>query len=75
MKVNSMPTGYFCMFFLSSADFFFQVGKKAKIMNQLFRITIRVSNGSDSDQAWRFVGPDLDTNCLQRLSADDTYRQ
>ena len=29
----------------------------------------------DSDQARRFVGPDLGPNCLQRLSADDTSRQ
>ena len=27
--------------------------------------TIRVSNSSDPDQARRFVGPDLDPNCLQ----------
>ena len=31
--------------------------------------TIRVSNGLDPDQDRRFVGPDLDPNCLQRLSA------
>ena len=37
-----------------------------------FRNTIRVSNSSDPDQARHFVGPDLDPNCLQRLSADDT---
>ena len=41
----------------------------------LFFITIRVSNSLDPDQARRFVGPDLvgpdlDPNCLQRLSAD-----
>ena len=32
---------------------------------------IRVSNSLDPDQARHFVGPDLDSNCLQRLSADD----
>ena len=37
--------------------------------------TIRVSNSLDPDQARHFVGPDLDPNCLQRLSADDTSRQ
>ena len=37
--------------------------------------TIRVSNSLDPDQARRSVGPDLGTNCLQRLSADDTSRQ
>ena len=55
--------------FLKSADFF---------QNQLFfsknsfRNTIRVSYSLDLDQARHFVGPGLGTNCLQRLSADDT---
>ena len=40
-----------------------------------FRNTIRVSNSSDPDQARHFVGPDLDPNCLQRLSAEDASRQ
>ena len=26
-------------------------------------------------QSWRFVGPDLGSNCLRRLSVDDTSRQ
>ena len=29
-------------------------------------------NSLDPDQARRFVGPGLGSNCLQRLSADDT---
>ena len=29
-----------------------------------------MSNGLDSDQERHSVGPDLDPNCLQRLSAD-----
>ena len=33
-----------------------------------------MSNSLDPDQARRFVGPDLDTNCLQRYSADDNGR-
>ena len=33
--------------------------------------TIRVSNSLDQDQARHFVGPDLDQNCLQKLSTDD----
>ena len=33
---------------------------------------MRVSNALDQDQARRLVGPDLDPNCLQRLSTDDT---
>ena len=40
-----------------------------------FRYANRVSNSLDSDQARCFVRPDLGSNCLQRLSADDTYRQ
>ena len=36
-----------------------------------FRNTIRASNSLDTDQAQCFVGPDLDPNCLQRLSEDD----
>ena len=31
---------------------------------------IRVSNHMDPDQDRHYVGPDLDQNCLQRLSAD-----
>ena len=31
-----------------------------------------MSNRMDPDQARRFVGPDLDPNCLQKLSADET---
>ena len=34
-----------------------------------------MSNSLDPDQARHFVGPDLDQNCLQRLSANDTGRQ
>ena len=38
-----------------------------------FRTTIRlkVSNSLNPDQDRNFVGPDLNPNCLQRLSADD----
>ena len=32
---------------------------------------ISVSNGLDPDQDRYYVGPDLDPNCLQRLSAVD----
>ena len=34
-----------------------------------------MSNSLGPDQARRFVGPDLDPNCLPRLSADDTGGQ
>ena len=33
-----------------------------------------MSNSLDRDQARYFVGPYLDPNCLQRLSADDSCR-
>ena len=40
-----------------------------------FRSTIRVSNGLDPDQDVHSVRPDLGSNCLQRLSADDKNRR
>ena len=39
-----------------------------------FGNTIRVSNSLDPDQNRHSVGPDLGSNCLQKLSADDTDR-
>ena len=50
--------------FWSSAVFF---------QNQHFRKIkdTRVSNILDPDQARQNVGPDLDPNCLQKLSADE----
>ena len=56
---------------LSSADFFF----KMIFPKNYFRITIRVSNSLDPDQARPFVGPNLGPACLQRLLADSTSRQ
>ena len=47
--------------FLSSAHFF-----QNKLFKNCFRDTISVSRW----MAVRFVGPDLDPNCLQTLSAD-----
>ena len=44
---------------------------KIKFFKKSFSNIIRVSNSSDPDQARHSVGPDLDPNCLQRLSADD----
>ena len=34
-----------------------------------------MSNSLDPDQARQYVGPDLDLNCLQMLSADETSGQ
>ena len=39
------------------------------------RNTIIVSNSLDPDQAQHLFGPDLDPDCLQRLSVDDRRRQ
>ena len=54
---------------MSFADFF---------LNELFQKIpsglLGVANCLDQDQAQRFVGPDLDPNCLQRLSADNNGR-
>ena len=54
--------------FMSSADFF---------QNELLGIFFSgiPSNSLDPDQARHFVGPDLGPNCLQKLSADDTYNE
>ena len=46
-----------------------------QIRPDIFVNTIRVSNSLDPDQARHFVRPDLDPNCLQKLSADVTSRQ
>ena len=55
--------------FLSPADYFFS---KSTFSKYYFRSTIRVSNGLDPDQDRGYVGPDRGTNCLKRLSAEDT---
>ena len=59
--------GIFFMLLLSSADFF----SNLTFSKYSFRNTIRVSNYLDPDQDRHFVGPDLGSNCLQRLSAED----
>ena len=51
------------------------LGKEIKAIFGAQTILIKVSNSLDPDQARRSVGPVLGTNCLQRLSADDTSRQ
>ena len=47
---------------------------KSTFSKNSFRNTIRVSNSLDPDQARHFVGPDLNRNCSQRLSADGSSR-
>ena len=63
---NSIYTRKFPKFLLSSADFF----SKLFFSRDSFKNIIRVSISLDPDQDQRSVGPDLGSNCLQRLSAD-----
>ena len=55
------------MLLLSSADF----SKFTFLKRNVFRNTVRVSNGLDPDQDRHSAGSDLGPNCLQMLSADD----
>ena len=59
------------MLFLCRLMFFFKI----IFLKNYFRNTIRVSNSLDPDQTRLYVGADLGTNCLQRLSVDDSSRQ
>ena len=59
-----MLHAFLSLFFLSKSTF-------SKIS---FRNTIRMSNSLDPDPARLYVGFDLNPNCLQTLSADDTSR-
>ena len=61
----------FQSFALSSAVVVFF---KSTFSKYSFRITIRVSNNLDPDQAQCIVRPDLDLTCLQKLSTDDISR-
>ena len=56
-----LSSAYFCLKLTFSANY--------------FRNTIRVSNSLGPDQDRHFVGPDLEPNCLQRLSEDDQSRR
>ena len=66
-----LSVGEFCMLVCRLQTYF----SKLTFSKNYFRITIRVSNSLDPDQAQHVVGPDLGPNCLQKLSADDTSRQ
>ena len=64
------------MLLWSSADFFKNNFFKNKTNNNNnIGNTIRVSNSLDPDQNRHPVGPDLDPNCLQRLSTDNTRKE
>ena len=62
LKLTFLPNGLCRLLIFSKINFF----EKFFLEN-----TIIVSNSFDPDQARRFVGPDLGSNNLQRLSADD----
>ena len=50
------------------ADFFSKLAFQKILSGTL---PIRMSNSLEPDQDRHFVGPNLDLNCLQRLSADN----
>ena len=60
---NPLPTGKFSMIFCRLLDF-----SKFTFSKNSFRISIRVSNSLDPDQARHFVGPDLDPNWFAQVS-------
>ena len=66
-NINYLHAGKCFVLLLSSAVFFFTIN----FLKNSFRNTIRVSNGLDPYQDRHSVGPDLGSNHLQRLSADD----
>ena len=57
------------MLFLSSTDFF-----QNQLSPKKFKNTTRVSNSLDPDQTQHNVRHDLDPNCMQTLSAEDTIK-
>ena len=59
---------FFCRLLIFFTIIFFEK------FSQEFRNTIRVSNKLDPDQVQHSVSPDLGPNCLQRLSADSTFK-
>ena len=63
-KQNLWLLGSFFMLFCRLLIFF-----KIIFLKNSFRNIIRVLNSLDPDQARHFVGPDLDPDCLQMLSA------
>ena len=70
MQVIYLSLGQFCMLFLSSADFF-----KINFFEKFFHEYHQSVKQFGSRSGPTFVGPDLVTNCLQKLSADGTSRQ
>ena len=56
---------------MSYADFF----SKSTFSKNSFRNTTIVLKSLDPDRARHFAGLDLGPNCLQRLSADETFQR
>ena len=55
------------------ADFLFRMFKKFFFSNKLSEILFRGCHTVWIQIRPNIVGPDLGSNCMQRLSADDTY--
>ena len=70
VQVSFHAGSFFVLFYLLSADFFFQ----NQLFQKSFRNTIRVSNSLDPDQAQHFVEPGLGPDCLQRLSSKERVK-
>ena len=63
--LTSLHAGKFFVIFCPLLIFF----QKNLFQKFFLEILSRVSNSLDPDRARQNVGPDLDQNCLQRLSA------
>ena len=48
---------------------------KINLFKKFYQEYHQSSGSLDLDQVQHFVGPDLDPNCLQKLSAEDTSMQ
>ena len=68
--IKSLHAGKFASFSCRLVTFLKLTLSKNSSMNS-FRNNIRVSYNLDPDQDRLFVGPELGSNCLQKISADD----
>ena len=66
--------GNFACFFVVCRFFFFFFSNYIFFLKKKFQEYHSVNNNLGPDLARHFVEPDLDPNCLQRLSADDKSR-
>ena len=66
----TLPTVKFFMLFCRLLIFF-----KINFFEKFFQEYHQSVKHSGSKSGRHYVGPDLDPNCLQRLSADDTSRK